>query len=247
MVPLDAARRVSSLPQRIEIGAEPHEFRETLKDGFWSAVGVYDGPAGQSVVKVYRERSWRGVPLRWIGRLMARREVLLLERVQGVEGVPRLIGAHGATGLSHEFVAGHTLQRGESMPAQFFEHLERLVLDLHARGVAYSDLSKRDNILVGKDGEPCLFDFQIGWCWPPPRGSALAARLLPGFLGRRILSSLQAADLHHVLKHRARHVPGDAVGAGALERLKRPAWPIRLMRTVSKPYHKARARRRAAD
>ena len=170
---------------------------------------------------------------------MARREVLLLGQLQGVEGVPLLHGAWGATGLLHEYVPGHVLRHKERMPVLFFERLERLVLDVHARGVACGDLSRRDNILVREDGAPCLFDFQIGWCWPPAGASRLTC-LLPGWVGRRVLASLQDADLHHVLKHRARHVPGDPVVAAAREQLARPAWPIRFLRVVSKPYRVVR-------
>lgn len=232
------------LPERLELDEGHHVLGETLKDGFWSAVGVYAGAGGRVVLKVYRERGWRGVPLGWIGRLFARREAAILGHVEDVEGVPRLRGVHGATGIAHDFLEGRPLQQREEMSAEFFDRLEALVAALHERGVAYSDLSKRDNILVGSDGRPYLFDFQISWCWPPQPGAPRGARLLPGFVGRRVLHMLQEADVHHVLKHRSRHVPGDPAVKEAAARLRQPAWPIRLLRRVSRPYHRARRRRR---
>jgi hypothetical protein len=79
------------------------------------------------------------------------------------------------------------------VPDGFFDELESLVRTPHARGMAYVDMNKPDNVLVGSDGGPVLMDFQISW----------APRLTRGPLGRlkrRLLRIFQKEDLYHVRK-----------------------------------------------
>ena len=111
--------------------------------------------------------------------------------------------------------------------------------EIHAKGIAYVDLSKRDNVLVGEDGLPCLIDFQIAWFWP---GSGWLGALVPGFLGRWLLARLQRGDRHHVLKHRSRVQP-ETLTEAQCEQLENPGRLLGALRLVLRPYQKWRRRR----
>jgi len=128
----------------------------------------------------------------WLARVFARREQRALERLAGLEGVPVLIvdarpePAH----VLRSWIEGRALSRAEELPEDFFEHLDRPVVALHARGVCHNDLHKEQNILVGPDGLPYLVDFQLA--------SVHARR-------GALFSSRAREDLRHVEKHRRRY------------------------------------------
>ena len=101
--------------------------------------------------------------------------------------------------------------------------LQGLLERVHQRGIAYVDLHKRENILVGTDGRPYLIDFQISQ-YLPQRGPLGA-----------VLRVLQRCDDYHLSKHihRSRRDSGDqpAQGRGA----DRP-WVIRAHRQIAVPF-----------
>ena len=119
------------------------------------------------------------------------READILERLSGVAGVPGLL-ARWRSGLVMEFVPGRMLSswpRG-SVPAAAFDRLERLVEDIHARGVAIGDLHRR-NILVADDGDVHLVDYEV----------AFDAR---SRLGRFVARRLMSLDRYACVRQRAR-------------------------------------------
>src|SRR5437763_754353 len=83
------------------------------------------------------------------------------------------------------------LRRLDPLPVGAFTALEELLDHVHRRGMAYVDLHKRENILVGEDGRLYLLDFQISFCmrawWP---ANALPVRIL--------LKILQQSDRYHL-------------------------------------------------
>jgi len=128
----------------------------------------------------------------WLARVFARREQRALQRLEGLEGVPALIPAAlpEPAHVLRSWIEGRALARAEELPEDFFEHLDRLVGALHARGVCHNDLHKEQNILVGPNGLPYLVDFQL---------ASVHAR-------RGVLFSSRAReDLRHVEKHRRRY------------------------------------------
>lgn len=234
------------MPAAIALADGTYRHRRTFKHDFFAATGLYEGPSGRVVLKLGRTVSLFGLPAVWLGAWLAHREASLYEAAQGIEGVPRFHGCVGRTGIVHAFVAGHPLQRDERVDADFFPRLERLLDALHGRGIAYVDLEKRENILVGEDGRPWLIDFQISWqsrsrSGRPaedrlrlPRGPDAWQRLLPASVGRFILAWLQAADRYHLLKHRRRHWP-ESLTAEEIADSYAVSWPIRLHRRVFRP------------
>lgn len=140
-------------------------------------------------------------------RLALRREARILERLAGVAGVPALL-ARWPGGLVMDFVPGRmltSLPRG-SVPAAVFDALDRIVADIHARGVAIGDLHRR-NVLVGDAGEVHLVDFEVAF--DSRRG-----------LGRLLARRLMALDLHACLRQRQRF--GVALDAAQQARLASP-------------------------
>jgi hypothetical protein len=200
---------------------------KTFKHDFFAATGLYEGPAGQTVLKINRIVGVCGLPLKWIGRFLGGREARLYELVQDLEGVPRLIGRFGATGFMHAYVPGHPLGRREEVGDAFFDELATLLRTLHARHIAYVDLNKRQNVLVGDDGRAYLIDFQIS-LWLPPTGWRGLAPL------RWLLKRFQRADMYHLLKHKRRSRP-DLLTEDEERTLSRLSIWIRLHRLYGRP------------
>jgi hypothetical protein len=196
----------ASLPERVEIGGAAYDLAKVFKHDFFAATALYAGDAGRIVLKLGRTAPFFVLPMKWLGRALARHEARLYRRVADLDGIPRILGEWGATGFAHEYVEGHPMQPKAHVPDDFFERLQALVTELHARQIAYADLEKNENILVDAQGRPALIDFQISWHWPlDPRERRWLSRLFPHALGRRILESLQTSDLYHLQKHRRRH------------------------------------------
>jgi len=146
----------------------------------------------------------------WIARRLLVRERRALRALAGVSGVPREhpAGSSGDPGrpddaavLVRTWVDGLTLSRATSLPADFFDRLDELVLSIHARGVCHNDLHKESNVIVGADGSPWLIDFQLASVHPS---------------GGRAFVTRCRDDLRHAEKHRRRYTR-DARGPDGVE------------------------------
>lgn len=188
------------MPAAALCGDMRYEHVTTFKHDFFAATGLYRGPTGLAVLKLGRTTDFLGLRLDWIGKFLSRREIRLYTAAQGAAGVPRFIGPVNQTGFLHEYVPGHPLQRREPVSDSFFDELFGLVQALHHRHIAYVDLNKRENILLGEDGRPHLIDFQISLLLPPVGWR----RLRPV---RWLLARFQNADRYHCLKHKRRLRP----------------------------------------
>ncbi|MCH5374900.1 MAG: hypothetical protein JJ992_13070 [Planctomycetes bacterium] len=237
--PLFQALGSQAPPERIEIDGVPHELRRVLKHDSWAATALYAG-AGQVVCKFNRIQPVFGVPMQWLGKFLARRELRLLRLFHDLPNVPRALGhvtvggARCPTAVAREFIAGHPLGKYELVSDEFFPSLERLLVEVHQRDVAYADLQKHENIIVGDDGRPYLVDFQISFA--PPRN--WFGRLLPF---RRILRLLQNSDRYHVRKHFARCRP-DLFADRFQTPAAVPPWWIRTHRRIFRPFTLLRRR-----
>ncbi|KPK48635.1 MAG: hypothetical protein AMK72_06450 [Planctomycetes bacterium SM23_25] len=219
-----------------DLGGRTYRLEKTLKQDFFAATGRYVSDDGRRVcLKHYHEEPFLGWPLQWAGRLMADREVRHYRLLQDTGGVPRLVGRVGKSAFVHEWVEGHDLlDRAAPPPDDFFDRLEGLVESLHARGMAYVDMNKPDNVLVADDGRPVLIDFQISWA-PRPSPWPLGA------VKRRLLAMLQEADRFHVGKLK-RLYRGDLMTPEQRAASKRPPWFLRIHRVFGAPLRDLRRR-----
>lgn len=226
----------ADLPESLTLPDGSYRHIRTYKHDFFAATGLYEGPGGRVILKVGRQYPLGLLPMRWLGRLLTRRELAMLLALEGVEGIPRCLGPFNDTGLVRVFVEGHPLQPQERLDDGFFARLERLVSSLHDRGLAYVDLEKRENVLVGGDSRPWLIDFQISWRWTgsPKTDSGVLAHFLPDVLGRWVLRKFQAADRYHLLKHWRRHRP-DQLTREQLAASRRQGFWVKMHRLVFRP------------
>jgi serine/threonine protein kinase len=220
------------MPQCVHCNGQTFQHVRTFKHDFFAATGLYQGPNGLAVLKLGRQGDLFGFPLRWIGRFLAAREARLYRLVNDLPGVPRFIGTVGDTGLLHAYVPGHPLGRNEVVNDEFFNALQHLLAALHARHIAYVDLNKRQNILMGDDGRPHLIDFQISLRLSPAGWRRLAPL-------RWLLARFQHADCYHCLKHKRRLRP-DLLTPEELAVLEKLSIWIRLHRVVARPLIQAR-------
>lgn len=222
-------------PVRMEVAGQEYDLVRIFKHDFFAATGLFRHAGGRLVVfKIGRQSDLLGLPTAWIGRFLAGREARIYETLSDVEGVPALVGRCGDTGFVHDFVPGHPLQRDrapdEVVNELFFDRLETLLDRIHAKGLAYVDLEKCENIIVGEDGKPHLIDFQISW-------------YLPGWWGNRfapvvwLRNKLQHMDAYHLLKHRRRSA---SASGDQTEATLTPPLYIRLHRAVVRPMQRIR-------
>ena len=221
-----------SLPPVIEVEGQSYSHRRLFKSDFFAATALYEGPTGKVILKVQRQASFLLIPLGWVGRWLAAREAAALNRLSGIPGVPRLIGRWGRTGIVREYIEGRTLSSKEHVPDDFHERLRGLIEAIHAQDMAYVDLEKCENVLVGDDGRPYLFDFQIAWYLPRRWGG----ELLPAKLLRHWL---QAGDRYHLIKQHRRTRPDQLNDEARAASYAKP-WFVRMHHFITRPFTRAR-------
>jgi hypothetical protein len=168
-----------------------------------------------------------GVQVEAAARRLARREADHLERLAEVVGVPDLLGRPAPDALLRAWIEGDTLRNHAEVPDRVFPALRELLAEVHARGVAYADMAKEENVVVesgAEAGRPWLVDFQIS----AARGTWLEP----------LVETLQAADRYYLARHVKRRRPDQltdadrallAKGRGIVSRLHR--------KLVKKPYN----------
>jgi len=221
-------------PETIVIDGEQFARRDVFKHDSWAATALYAGQSFDAVCKFNRTHPVLIVPMSWLGRFLANRESFAYRELAGIEGIApdcAIVTADDkrlSNVAAHQFIPGHPLKNEEAVDDQFFPRLLEILQGVHARGFAYVDLHKRENILVGENGRPYLIDFQISyysnpnakWHWP---------------FGRSILRVLQQSDLYHLTKHVRRHRPEQVEQLGLGKYLERPWW-IRAHRKIAVPF-----------
>lgn len=185
---------------------------------------VFSG-LGQRVVRDFSRNTW--LVRQALGRFLIDRELLMLNRLRGLAGVPAELVRDGPFALSYRFVDGETLSslrsRRVTLDREFFCALEQLVEELHARGFAHLDLRNGKNILGTTDGRPHLLDFQSGvWI---------------GHVPRLVRRRLEAVDYSGVYKWWGRLAPQqlDGTRRALLQSINRQRrfWPFNYPRSGS--------------
>lgn len=130
--------------------------RNILAHGYQGFVYHYPHPHTPLVIKV---ASGFG-PLRWLRIAMLRKEFRAYQKLGDFAGAPRCFGLLRGRYLLLEYIVGQSLRHAEpSDRERYFSLLFDYIQDLHRRGVAHSDLKRKDNLLITADGRPCLVDF----------------------------------------------------------------------------------------
>ena len=222
------------LPERIELATGTYRLDRVFKHDFFAATARYVGETGKVVLKIGRQADFCGLPLGWIGRLHARHESGAYLELADVPAVPRFLGRFGAHGMIHEYVEGHPLAKGEHAPDDFFDRLGESLGMIHERGMAYVDLEKCENVLVGDDGRPYLIDFQIAWRLPRKYGGELWPMT---WLRRR----LQRADFYHLRKLQRRTRPDQLTDEELRASYAKPLY-VRVWDMITRPFTLVRRR-----
>jgi len=223
-------------PAQVQVGGANYRRITIFKHDSWAATALYEDDSGQQIVcKFNRRQSILGIPMSWLGRSLARRETGMYARLAPVSHVPDGCGdvyvdeVRLANAAAHRFVAGSPLSNSTVVGDAFFDELESLVSCLHERRIAYVDLHKVENVIVGQDGRPYLIDFQISVHLPQKR-------LLNWLLGL-----LQRSDTYHVAKMKLRIRPDLCDYDRQTIANNRPWW-IRLHRLIAVPFRSTRRR-----
>ena len=143
--------------------------RTLLRDGRWANARVWRAEIG-GVAWVVKDFAPRSFAVRnGVGRFLLRREVRALSRLDGIDGVPAAPFRVDAHAMAARFIDGVTLGKVEAelLTSRFFEQLEQLLREIHARGIVHLDLRGSGNLLMQPDARPAVIDFQaalrIGW------------------------------------------------------------------------------------
>lgn len=102
----------------------------------------------------------RNFLFRWtLGLWLIHKEWKIYSRLAGIKGIPKALERIDRFAFAMEFVPGNPIRRGEALPPSFFSDLERVLNEIHLRGVVHLDLRHKGNILLSEKGEPFLIDF----------------------------------------------------------------------------------------
>ncbi len=206
---------------------------DIFKHDSWAATASYSSSDGQTIVcKFNRQAPIGWIPMRWLGRFLGNRERYFLHALAGVPGIPKVFREVKVNGrklsnvVAHEFIPGKPLSLASNLRSDFFDNVKLVLADLHKRRIAYCDLHKQENVIVGDDGSPYLIDFQV------------SMQLPGGRMFTKLFGMLRDADLYHVEKHRWLH--HQQVTLSDVNQL-RPWW-IRLHRQIGVPFRAIRRR-----
>lgn len=131
-----------------------------------------DRPGGGAVDVVVKDYARRGAFVRGcLAPLWIARELAILRRLAGVDGVPVALGRVDAHAFAMSWLDGVPLRRrefGGRLPEAFFAALEQMLDALAERGLLHLDLSSPTNVLVRPDGTPALVDLASAVRVPAP-------------------------------------------------------------------------------
>jgi predicted Ser/Thr protein kinase len=143
------------------------------------------------MVKDVREKPFI---FRWtLGLWLIRKEWKIYLRLKGIQGIPDGVVRIDRFAFAMEFVEGRPIERQETLAPAFFPDLERMLKEIHGRGVVHLDLRHKGNILVSEEGKPYLIDFN----------SSISFRE-KGFLRRFLFPLLRWVDYGGFLKLKER-------------------------------------------
>ena len=162
------------------------------------------------------------------GRWVIAHEFRIMKQLEGIEGIPQVVGMVDGDGFLMEYVEGHrlpSLKENDLVP-EFFERLERLMRTMHARGVGHGDL-RRKNVLVTREFQPYLVDF----------ATAFRVRGQGNVVSRWILAKYRRIDEATLLKLKQHFMPQHVTAEEVLRLGERP-WYLHVGRFLRKNVYK---------
>jgi RIO-like serine/threonine protein kinase len=134
---------------------------------------------------------------RWtLGVWLINKEWKIYSRLAGIQGIPKAVERIDRFAFAMEFVPGRPIGRGETLPPSFFSDLERVLREIHARGVVHMDLRHKGNVLLSEKGDPFLIDFNSSFSFKEK-----------GFSHRFLFPLLRWVDYGGLLKLKQRVSP----------------------------------------
>ena len=130
-----------------------------LVEGSFGKPDLYKVEVGGQIFMVKDVRR-RNFFLRWtLGLWLIHKEWKIYSRLNGLKGIPQPVGRIDRFAFAMEYIPGKAVGRDEKLSPSFFLELERILGEVHLRGVVHLDLRHKGNILVSGKGEPFLIDF----------------------------------------------------------------------------------------
>jgi hypothetical protein len=182
--------------------------KKSSSEGTEARVLIYQLPRGGVVLKEWAPA--RGAFLKRYSAWVMAREVRHYRLLQGVPGVPRLLGKLDSSRFLLEHVDAKPIHRklGKEILHAALDNLESVIAGIHERGFAHLDLRHKGNVLVGQGGDVWIIDL----------GQGLDCSR--GLLRRLIFPLLRRIDRSAVTKFRARYAP-DTLPPGRRKKLER--------------------------
>ena len=149
---------------------------------------------GTFMIKDVRGKSFFS---RWtVGLWLIHKEWKIYSRLGGVKNIPRPVERIDRFAFAMEFIPAKPINRGERVLPPFFSGLERVLREIHSRGVVHLDLRHKGNILVSEKGDPILIDFNSSFLFQEK-----------GLLRRFLFPILRWVDYGGLLKLKERVSP----------------------------------------
>lgn len=159
--------------------------------------------------------------VRWLARILARRESRALTHLFPLEGIPAPLWNDGKQ-FSRSYITGEPMHRVTFEPQEYFRNAARLLRQIHRHGVAHNDLAKEANWLRSPTNAAGIIDFQL----------AMISRRRS-----RVFRILAREDLRHLLKHK-QHYAAHLLTQRERQILSTPSWLTLAWRKIPKPiYH----------
>lgn len=149
-----------------------------------------------AIVKDYRRTPFLFRSI--IGAWLIAREYKLHRKLAKIKGVPQIHQKLDRYASVFEYIEARPIERGDHhiLSERFFDKLRKRIERIHTRGVVHLDLSHKGNILVSKEGEPVIIDFNSG------------LYVGNGYIGRKLLLPLlKRIDYYGILKLKKRVSP----------------------------------------
>jgi len=225
-------------PTGIVVAGRPYRRVEIFKHDSWAATALYTDDVNTLVCKFNRIEPILGLPTGWLGQWLADREAYFYRTLADLPGIPagcgpiHVDGAVMPNAVGHAFVDGRPLKESDRLPPSFFDDLRQQLAVIHERGIAYMDLHKRENIILGSDGRGYLIDFQVSMRVSPESWLAPA---------RWLVNAFQQGDQYHLAKHQLRLGQSSPEEMEKMLDAARPTW-IRAHRIIAQPLRALRRR-----